>query len=309
MDRRSGLTVGFFIFMSMEPRTLSDTSPDDIIDAFQKAFGDYAVRFDRHEVESMLRRRGFRRDISWGAFADDGSICAFLLNGYGAYEGEMCCYDCGTGTLPEYRGLGLAGKLFMMSQPGLIEAGVRGYLLEVLTSNAPAVSLYKKAGFEIVAEYECYNKSLSDLRLASRRLADVMIEEIGAEALEPMSGFCDFSPSWQNSYESICRAADELIILAAVRKGERIGYCVYDPHTGDIAQIAVDRRYRRMGVGRSLMAHALQKAENSKVKVLNVDAGCESMAGFLAAVGFDKGLAQYGMRKNLTDSLSGSFGY
>lgn len=32
---------------------------------------------------------------------------------------------------------------------------------------------------------------------------------------------------------------------------------------------------------------------------MNIDAGCESLSGFVEALGFDKGLSQYGMIKKI----------
>jgi len=271
---------------------------DDIVEAFQKAFCDYAVKFESSEVKSMLRRRGFNRDISFAAFDGDG-ICSFLLNGCGVYAGEACCYDCGTGTLPAYRGFGLAGKLFQVSLPELMNAGVKDYILESLISNTQAISIYKKSGFEIAATYDCYNQCIDNLKLSPKRLTDVSIAKIDATALGAMTAFCDFMPSWQNSIESIERAADELTMLAAIREGRRIGYCVYDSHSGDIAQIAVDKDFRRMGIGTLLLSSAIQVSKSKKIKILNVDAGCKSLSSSLEAWGFNKGLSQYGMRKRL----------
>lgn len=284
--------------MNIEFRSLSATSMEKIIEAFQKAFGDYAVKFESSEIQSMLRRRGFRKDISFAAF-DGGEICSFLLNGYGVYAGETCCYDCGTGTLPAYRGMGFAGKLFQVALSELRNAGIKEYILESLTSNAQAIGIYEKSGFEIVATYDCYNQSIDNLKLSSKRLIDVSIVDIDASALRSMVSFGDFMPSWQNSIESIERGADELTMRAAILEGRRVGYCVYDSHSGDIAQIAVDRDFRRMGIGTLLLSSVIKESKSKKIKVLNIDTGCQSLSGFVEALGFDKGLSQYGMMKKI----------
>ena len=141
--------------------SLADTGIDEILDAFQKAFCDYAVNFDRAQIEAMLERRGFNPVLSYAALVD-GQIAAFTLNGTGEYDGSATCYDCGTGTRPEYRGNGLAGMIFRHSVPLLRQAGIRQYLLEVLQDNAPAISIYKANGFSISARYNCYNCGLTD---------------------------------------------------------------------------------------------------------------------------------------------------
>lgn len=106
----------------MEIRNLSGVSTDVVVAAFQKAFCDYAVGFGAPEIASLLVRRGFCPDLSFAAF-DDDAIVGFVLNGRGMYDGVETCYDCGTGTVPAYRGHGIAAKLFNESLPALRNVG------------------------------------------------------------------------------------------------------------------------------------------------------------------------------------------
>ncbi len=284
--------------MEMEYESLSELSMSEVLDAFMKAFDGYAVNFSRTEISSMLERRGFCRELSFGAL-HDGELVAFLLNGIGCYDGLMTCYDCGTGTLPAYRGQGLAGRLFRMSLPVLKGAGVRQYLLEVLQSNVAAISLYKDAGFDVVADYECFRQDIDKLRLGGDGAYCPDMREVEAKSLVDLRGFCDFSPSWQNDFDSIVRGASGLIIRAAFIDGSPVGYCAFDPMTGDIAQIAVDRRCRRQGIASALLREVVAFSKTDKVKVLNIDSRCESMTGFLDAVNLEKGLSQFGMRRTI----------
>ncbi|MCM1070762.1 MAG: GNAT family N-acetyltransferase [[Clostridium] fimetarium] len=284
--------------MDIELKTLADTPLERVLDAFQGAFGDYAVGFDRREVESMLERRGFNAELSAAAFDGDRMV-SFVLNGIGPYEGVLSGYDCGTGTLPGYRGEGLAGKLFEYSLPLLRDAGVSQYLLEVLTSNAPAIAVYRRNGFETVAEYDCFRQEVGLLRLGSGLAADVEIRELTYDAFASLPDFGDFAPSWQNSAESLRRGAAGLLFFGAYLRHEPVGCCVLDPITGDLARIAVRRDYRRQGIATALLASATARAESASVKVLNVDRECDSPHRFLEAVGFGEGLSQYGMRRML----------
>ncbi len=278
--------------------SLSDIHLTNIIEAFQKAFCDYTVKFDSREIESMLKRRGFCQELSFAAFEND-EISAFVLNGVGFYNGKLCCYDCGTGTLPEYRGLGLAGKLFQKTLPELKNAGVRDYILEVLTSNTTAINIYKKTGFEIVSYYDCFNQSIRNIKQSPTPLINISVKRIDNLPLEAMISYYDFIPSWQNSLESIRRANGELIYFAAIHNNKNIGYCVCDPQSGDIASIVVDPNFRRLGVGGLLINSALSISKAPKLKLLNVDKDCKSLHLFLEALGFDQGLSQYGMIKSL----------
>ena len=80
-------------------------------------------------------------------------IVAFTLNGIGYFNRIPTAYDTGTGTLKNYRGKGLATKIFEYSIPYLKSANVKQYLLEVLQYNTKAVSVYRKLGFEVIREF------------------------------------------------------------------------------------------------------------------------------------------------------------
>lgn len=121
----------------MEIRNLEHTGFDTLFNAFERAFSDYEVSFGKEEVRAMLTRRGYAPRLSFAAF-DKGDIVAFTLNGVGTFNGIPTAYDTRTGTVKEYRGQGLAGKIFSHSLPYLEESGIRQYLLEVLRDNGKA---------------------------------------------------------------------------------------------------------------------------------------------------------------------------
>lgn len=278
--------------------SLAATGIDEILDAFQKAFCDYAVNFDRTQIGAMLERRGFNPALSYAALID-GQIAAFTLNGTGVYDGTATCYDCGTGTCPEYRGMGLAGMIFRHSVPLLKQAGIHQYLLEVLQDNAPAISIYKSNGFCISARYNCYNQNVSELQLNRAKSIEIDIQQTDCNTIRNLQGFCDFKPSWQNDIESIERAAAGLNITAAYHSRQAVGYCVSDPQSGDIAQIAVSESFRRKGIATRLLADAVGKFEAKTIKVLNVDSENRSLPAFLHAVNIADGLSQYAMINKL----------
>ena len=276
--------------------SLSQATPQQVLDAFMEAFSDYAVGFTREEIERMLERRGYKPALSIGAVAD-GRIVAFILNGYGSFQGEKTCYDCGTGTVPAYRGKGFAGKLFEQSIPTLREAGVRNYLLEVLCDNEAAIKVYRNAGFKVCANYDCYNQAVGNLNIKARTVANPDIRTLDPDKLGTMEMFTDFTPSWQNSLESISRGRDGLKIKGAFLDNEAVGFCVTDPSTGDLTQIAVRQDVRRRGIGTALLANALTDFRAQRIKALNIEASCKSLTGFLSAMNFEKGLSQFAMMR------------
>lgn len=102
-----------YAMIDMEIRNLEHTDFDTIFEGFEKAFSDYAIRFEKNEVHSMLERRGFDPKLSFAAFCN-GEIVAFTLNGIGTFDGVLTAYDTGTGTRKEFRGQGLANKIFLI---------------------------------------------------------------------------------------------------------------------------------------------------------------------------------------------------
>lgn len=267
----------------MEIKSLENTCFGTLFEAFGQAFADYEVQLDETQLRRMLRRRGFDPRLSFAAF-DGERIAAFTLNGRGNFNGLPTAYDTGTGTLEAYRGQGLAAKVFEHSIPYLREAGIRQYLLEVLQHNTKAVSVYRKLGFETAREFNYSIQQGAQVHLGPK-IPDIACTvtpvDVGRFAPDPQ--FWDFMPSWQNSPEAIRRAAGDFAGLSARAEGTQVGYCIFEPASGDIALIAVDKRYRRRGIATSLLREALRLNKADSVKAINTEAGCESLTAFLEA--------------------------
>ena len=246
----------------------------------------------------MWKRRGFQPEFSFAAF-EEREIVAFTLNGIGLYNGTRTAYDTGTGTLEEYRGQGLATKIFEYSIPFLKKRGIQQYLLEVLQHNAKAVSVYRALGFETVREFNYFmqeNGEIRNIRCADSRYG---IRKIHIEHYRSISDFWDFTPSWQNSMESIKRAAADLVSLGVFDGKKLIGYSVFEPASGDITQIAIDKSNRRKGIASLLLEGMLHLNGNAMIKVVNTDIHCGSITGFLQSRNVEIKGKQFEMVKQL----------
>ena len=95
--------------------------------------------------------------------------------------------------------------------------------------------------------------------------------------------FWDFTPSWQNSFESIQRAVDDFICLGVFVDGRIVGYCVFESISGDLTQLAVDKKYRRQGIASLLLKEILNLNKNSILKIVNTDVSCDSITDFIKA--------------------------
>ena len=184
--------------------------------------------------------------------------------------------------------------MFLNVRELLKKMGVEQYLLEVIQSNTSAVNLYKKQGFEILRNLECYN--LDKNKYISITINKVQHINIITESLwEYLTKFWDFNPSWQNSIDSINALSDNFI-YSIVNIGDTIaGYGIIGKNTGDIPQIAVDKNCRGKGIGKSIFTDLCNHTESDSIKVLNVDSHSTSMKNFLLKLGFDQNVKQYEM--------------
>ena len=266
----------------MEIKSLGNTSFDELFEASRQAFADYEIQLDKAELRTMLKRRGFNPALSFAAF-EGNKIVSFTCNGTGNFNGVPTAYDTGTGTLKDYRCQGLATRIFEHSIPYLKEAGIREYLLEVLQHNTGAVSVYSKLGFGITREFYYFRTEKEKI---SREMKAVdfpcTLQPICIGEYD-LTGFQDFRPSWQNSLESINRTYEDFVCLGVFTGDRLIGYGVFEPASGDVTQIAVDRAYRRKGIGSLLLHEMLATAKCNPVKIVNTDIHCEPLTAFLRA--------------------------
>lgn len=263
----------------MEIKNLEHTDFDTLFYGFEKAFADYEIHFEKEEVRSMLIRRGYNPKLSFAAFVNN-EIVAFTLNGTGTFNGIPTAYDTGTGTVKEYRGQSIAGKIFTYSIPFLKEAGISQYLLEVLQNNPKAIAVYRRMIFEVTREFDCFRQTIE--LIDNRKVnTDCIIEQVDTDSIRQTQHYCDFEPSWQNSIESIERGISELTCLGAFLDGKMVGHCVFDVHTGDLSQMAVQSEYRRRGIASRLLQEALVRLETDFIKVLNVSSDNQTMPAFL----------------------------
>lgn len=283
----------------MEIKSLEKTDFKTISLAFGNAFADYDMQISENELKTMCKRRGFSPDLSFAAFEGE-RIVAFTLNGIGEFNGVKMAYDTGTGTLKDYRGQGLATKIFDYSIPYLKEANIHHYLLEVLQHNTKAVSVYRKIGFKVTRELNYFVWENEKIKNEIKNThAGYLVETFDLNQYAHVSDFWDFYPSWQNSFESIDRAREDFINLGVFADKQLIGYCIFEPNSGDITQIAVDKAHRRKNIASLLLQKVSKLNKHTKTKLINADTTCLSIVEFLKAKNIDITGKQFEMIKEL----------
>ncbi len=281
----------------MEIKSLNHTGFDELFRAFEQAFADYELQLSKSELQTMLRRRGFDPKLSFAAF-DGDKIVSFTCNGIGDFYGIPTAYDTGTGTLKDYRGKGVATRVFEYSIPYLKEAGIKEYLLEVLQHNPGAISVYRKLGFEVTREFYYFRPEKVENEI---KAIDVpyTLQFIDINKYDSIPDFWDFRPSWQNSIESVSRTFGDFIGLGVFAGGRLVGYGIFEPVSGDVTQIAVEKSYRRKGIGSLLFQKMLEFNKHRSIKIVNTDIGCDSITAFLRAKNIEPTGKQFEMIKKL----------
>lgn len=284
---------------SVSYRLLREDDLPAIHQTFLAAFADYEMPVDRslEQTRRMLVRRGIQYRVSVGAFEGEEMV-AVMATGFGEYRGEPAAYDIFTGVTPGFRGRGIAGGMLDYAAPALARQGAERFVLEVIETNAPAVTAYERAGFETVRELSCFAIPTENIHPASPP-DGVVIDPIERPDWEVLRNFWDWEPSWQNSIASVERGVDDMHVLGAFRGGKCIGYGAVEPDTGDVAQMAVARESRRQGVARALFAAMARilPPRTDTLRVLNVDAESDDDLSFYDALGADEFVRQFEMHR------------
>ncbi|MCK4989819.1 MAG: GNAT family N-acetyltransferase, partial [Bacteroidales bacterium] len=182
----------------------------------------------------------------------------------------------------------------------LKRAGISQYLLEVLQHNSKAVSLYKRLGFEVSREFNYFIESSDKLRQPSNN-PDPVYRILSTDLSEKdrMRSFWDHQPSWQNSFEAVERIREDFLILGAFREDKLLGYCIFEPGSGDITQLAVDKRFRREGIASLLLQNAFQSNQYESVKAINYETDQAGFNRLMESFGITLKGTQFEMVKQL----------
>jgi ribosomal protein S18 acetylase RimI-like enzyme len=276
-------------------RSLSRADSTPLYECFLDAFVDYQVdmRMSHEQFQQRILRDGARLEISAGAF-DENRMIGFYINASGMWREKLTAYDAGTGVIPAYRGQGVAKELFAFMVSKLKEASCSQYLLEVLTTNEPAVSLYRRLGFTETRRLTVFRR-----REPVQASGDAaVVRRIEKPDWELCKSFWDGYPSWQNSIDAVDRIASDRVVVCAYVDARCVGYGIVFKPAASLMQLAVAPAYRRKGIG-SMILSVLQNEVWESLKVNNVDRQLKGTMAFFEANGFELVLEQYEMMRGL----------
>ncbi|PCJ65293.1 MAG: GNAT family N-acetyltransferase [Bacteroidetes bacterium] len=282
----------------MKIKTLSNINEKVILETFNLSFSDYFVPLQLTEEQFLSKLKVDKIDLnlSVGVF-ENNKLIAFMLHGVDNVNESKVIYNGGTGVLPKNRGQNLTSKMYQFILPLLKQQHVDYLQLEVILQNTPAITSYKKSGFEITRELLCYRGALK--KLDSNPSIEVkLLTNYNWKLLE---SFWDISPSWQNSKKVTGEQKDINISLGAYLEDKLIGYAIYDPMNKRLQQIAVDKEYRRQKIATTLV-NFLTENKGNKLSVINVDKRSEASNSFLSKIGLKNYINQVEMKFELIGS-------
>ncbi|UCC73154.1 MAG: GNAT family N-acetyltransferase [Gemmatimonadota bacterium] len=291
--------------MSLRYRFLDTNAFPAVYRTFVRAFSDYALDMS-YMAEGSLYSRAVKNGVDFessvGAYYDQQMV-GFTLIGVDHFRGALSAFDIGTGVIADYRGRGVASEMLDFALPRLKEGGVRKFVLEVLQDNERAVRAYRKTGFEVVRELDCFELSLESFnhRRDGEAVARARVRSVGRDHLALFQDALDWQPSWENSFASIRRIPDEVRLYEADFAGQPAGLLAYYPLLNWIMTVVVRRPYRRQGVGSLLVGHLVERIKDreSSVKLLNVQRDDDGMQTFLTGLGFHRYVSQFEMESLL----------
>ena len=216
---------------------------------------------------------------------DNDDIVGFNLHTIGTYEEMITAYNGGMGTVPSYRKKGVAENLYIHTLGALGKYKVARVILEVVTTNKPALTLYTHIGFQFRRMLKCFRLMATDLR-ATTRYGVYQVSEI------PDLGTFDFSPGYIDDLTHI-DASYETILRASIGE-ETLGYVVFQPLFGRISQIMVRPDFRRKGVATSLIAEASVRSR-FPLTIMNIPDDQFQMIHALERLGFKNEIDQFEM--------------
>ncbi|MCI3937180.1 GNAT family N-acetyltransferase [Chryseobacterium aahli] len=272
-------------------KTLENITTEKLLEVFNLSFSDYVVPFclTKEQLEDKIKSDSIKLEFSVGAFEDE-QLIAFILHGYDTIDNLKIVYNAGTGVIPAKRGNKLTAKLYEYVLPILHENDIDKLLLEVITTNEPAIKTYKNIGFKIVRELNCYKGSLNIININN----DFEIRELEAYDWQKLHSFWDLKPSWQNSITTVEKLKNANIPIGIYDGEKLLGYTIFNPKTKRIHQLSVDKNYRRKGVGRQLLAH-IATNYGKDISATNVDNTSEETLKFMTDIGMNIFIKQYEM--------------
>lgn len=271
----------------MEILSLDRLPLAQVVTAFSAAFADYRVAMPTDVGYWKERFKGARVDwqLSLGAF-DGAQLVAFILLCVDDFHGFRTAFNTGTGVLPAYRGRALVDALYAQALPQLLAAGVQRCALDVITTNAQAIRVYERIGFQTARELLCFKGPLAGnvdrLLLEPVSVATVMAADLPGREWD----------SWDNTDSALIAGGAAVEAYRVLYDGQLIGYLGVNVATGNVLRVELVAGAPIDYWG--LLLAALGQVQDV-ARIYNIDARRSQMVAQLQQHGLPNVINQYEM--------------
>lgn len=281
--------------MSIGIRTLTNSSIEQITEAFNLAFSDYFVPvcLTTEQLQSKMKADRVNLDYSVGAF-ENGNLIGFILHGTNIIDNKNVVYNGGTGVIPDKRGQALTKQMYDFILPILKDKGINYQVLEVISNNIQAIKSYERVGYKTFRKLKCYDGKIT----LKNEPKIIDIRELSDYNWTLMQSFWDFTPTWQNSPHALDELRSINRSIGAYKDNQLVGYVIYNPNSRRIQQIAVHKDFRGAGIASALFSE-IAKGIDNEFSIVNIDENSKAINLFLQEIGFKNYIDQLEMRLEL----------
>jgi ribosomal protein S18 acetylase RimI-like enzyme len=269
---------------------------------FNQAFADYAVRFELSIGEfkkKFIEKLQINFDLSCGAF-DNGQLVGFIFTGIGYYKNKFSAYNGGTGVIPQYRGQGLTIKMYNYLFCKFKEKNIEQVVLEVISTNQKAISAYENSGLRKSELLRCYR--LVGTRIKANKIDYSLPLEIKVANQPDWKAYKDFweiQPGFLDQNERLEKNLHNEKIIEVKILGTIAGYAIFLPNQGRLSQFAINKEFRRRGIGTRLLQEVVEQSETKSITILNISEEAHEINMYLVNRGFENQINQYELIKQL----------
>lgn len=289
---------------SIRYKKLQNTDFQQLYYTYMEAFEDYPINMQIPLADFKRRiydRLAIDYGISVGAFHGE-KLVGFILHTQNHFRGKKYAYNGGTGVIPSYRGMGLVAEMYEEIIPKIAANNITQLILEVLEGNTKAINSYEKVGFQKTRKMKSY--LLSQMSFTPNPDFELLVAskpDFSSFTEEP-----DLVVDFMSTFGQLQRNQRNESMISAYAKDQRksLGYIVFQPKNGRISRFYVNEKYRRIGVGRSLIHGVWYYSQKKQLSVINIDEQNLPAHRFLLACGFENQFDQFEMTLTIPKKAS-----
>ena len=244
-------------------KSCKDVPKKVIFETFLNGFVDYPVKFPADEEFFFERFFGAEGNHLKSSFIaeEDGKGIGLILGGIRKYDG-IKTLRCGTMCIiPEFRGSGIAKKLWTAHKEEGQRQGCKQLFLEVLHDNIRATNFYEKNGYEkrYILKYYMGKLNNSEVLNPKKNIVKITFEQIKNFR---QSNFGGLHINWQNEIESIELNHTENFGL--FEEDNLVG--AFSVKNGNIFFFGVQQEYRGKGIGTDMLNH-INETNHGEIRI------------------------------------------